>query len=668
MVGAPGSTKLIDDGLAALQAGQFANALTHLEEALRVAPNDPEALHLLGLAYENLGEREKALQSLERAVSIDPNEVAFRVNFSAILERAGKLNDAVTHLHHAAKTVPQDNEICLRLAKLAFSAANFEMSADCFSHLFSAAPGNATIYQGLALSLMRLGRYGDVLKVTQTALDLNPQLNQAYEIGVAAATALRKWALVIQFAEAWRQNSKNTAALKALAGGYFETGEYDNARTAYRQLLKATDNAVENLTSFGRFCLSIQDFAAAETLLKKAYEAAPCDPMVNFALSRLHMFLGDTQQAIKFCEAALDIDPGAVTTIAQFVKLKNGDVGDDILATLKSRLSDDFLSPEHKALAEFAIADVYYNRREARNAIKYYDKANTTSRRAQSAEGLIYNADLNSKLRDSEDRFYHKSDSDWQFAAGPVVPIFIIAMPRSGTTLVESILAAHPSVYGAGEINALPNVHDAIATWSRSTGATSIREASIEQRNQWRDQYFNALPHVDGAKWIVDKQLANIRSIGLMRALIPEARVIYIRRNPVETAFSIYRHNFGKVWSYATDMHDTIHAYGVAELTAKNWIAQAPDAITFCQYEYLVAEFEIEARRLVAHCGIDWRDECLEFHNSNRPVATFSALQVRNPVQKKKIASTELYGFALDPLLKTINDVGLDPETGAMES
>ena len=347
---------------------------------------------------------------------------------------------------------------------------------------------------------------------------------------------------------------------------------------------------------------------------------------------------------------------------------EDGDVAGGFVKKISTLAKKDSLSREHAASLHFALGEVSHKKGDFDEAMRQFNEGNKISYDMQAAEGLGYDASNNEALRRRELELFGDHVGSKEFELGVVIPIFIVGMPRSGTTLIESIIAAHPDVYGAGELTALPAIHAEVLHWAQQSGASSLTQASAGDLMQWRSKYFKTLPDIDGACFIVDKQLANLRSIGLIRALFPEAHIIHARRNPVETGFSIFRHHFNKVWTFAARFEDIAHFYGEYAKISSFWSEKLQSSFPLFQYERLIANFESEARRLLDHCGLDWRDECLEFHRVDRPIATFSSTQVRQPLMQNRVGAYEQYGSKLQPLVEGLRNAGVDLETGAILS
>ncbi len=238
--------------------------------------------------------------------------------------------------------------------------------------------------------------------------------------------------------------------------------------------------------------------------------------------------------------------------------------------------------------------------------------------------------------------------------------IFIAGMPRSGTTLVEQILASHPDVEGANELKALPNLIGLETQQGRGTfplwvpGTTPadwrrLGQAYLEETARWR----TVKPRS------VDKNLTNWLLVGAALSMLPAARVVIVRRDPVETCLACYRQSFAKPIEYADDLSDLAAYYANFLDLTRFWRERFPDSVMDLEYEALVAQPETSIDRLLDFCGLPPNRECLEFHSTQRAIFSVpSAAQVREPLRKKTARST-LYGSKLDPLRQYLRDAGV---------
>jgi hypothetical protein len=229
------------------------------------------------------------------------------------------------------------------------------------------------------------------------------------------------------------------------------------------------------------------------------------------------------------------------------------------------------------------------------------------------------------------------------------VPVFIVGMPRSGTTLIEQILASHPRVFGAGE---LMNLTRTVATLSRrapflgailAMGAPELRELGAHYVTEVRQ----LAPEADR---IIDKMPANFRLVGLIHLALPNARIIHARRDPLDTCFSCFSQLFSGDQPFSYDLAELGRYYSAYEMLMQHWRRVLPRGVMLeVNYEDVIGDLEGEARRIVSHCGLEWDDACLSFHQTERPVR--STFQVRQPIYRNSVGRWRLYERHLGPLI-----------------
>jgi hypothetical protein len=239
-------------------------------------------------------------------------------------------------------------------------------------------------------------------------------------------------------------------------------------------------------------------------------------------------------------------------------------------------------------------------------------------------------------------------------------PIFIVGMPRSGTTLIEAVLGAHSRVFACGDRPAMRR----ILRWP--TGLDQIEPEAYEGTLQdWAKFYFRDLPeNLRGADHITDKHPRNFEAAGLIARMLPNAVIVHVRRNPLETCLSIYRQEFNKNWTVAHRLSDIAGYYARYARLVAYWERVLPGRFVTIRYEEFVADFASAAPRLVQACGLEWEPQCLEFQKSPRAIVTFSSVQARSEVANGN-GRAQKYQKHLEPLIAALEAAGVDPNTGA---
>ncbi len=559
-------------------------------------------------------------------------------------------------------------ERLIKKGNLALKKGDAHGAAQFYQRAFESNANNHLALIGYAQAMMKLSNPGEALRAGAAAVQIAPKSGKAFQVAASAAMAMRDWAQLMNICEAWRGiDSRDPEAIRWLAHAYFELGSAEKARDVFHDLVKANPKSADHLVTYARLCLGAFDYVGAEVALEKAHTLSSPTAESLYALARVKMFLGALDEAETLSFDAIKKNPKFALPFAQYTTLRGGRVDDETRQQM-IRLADDAgQHPEHRASMYFAIGDVFHRDRDYAQALGAYDAGNALSESIISKEGISYQPTTFEQQRQREQRAFRSLPSGHAFADAPIRPIFVVGMPRSGTTLTESILAAHPDVVGAGELHTFPAIHNNVLQWCDSNGGKPVSEAPRQQLQAWRAQYFAGLPKVSDERFVVDKQPLNFRGAGLIKALFPEAIIIHIRRNPLDTGLSIYRNDFAKAWPYATKMESIAHFYGEYARIVHFWEASLGAAFPLIQYEQLIADFEVQAKRLVSLCDLDWRTECLEFHKVQRPVATFSTTQVREPIRQQVTHVIDQYGDTLlKPMIDGLTKAGVDMETGAL--
>ena len=194
-------------------------------------------------------------------------------------------------------------------------------------------------------------------------------------------------------------------------------------------------------------------------------------------------------------------------------------------------------------------------------------------------------------------------------------PIFIVGMPRSGTTLIEGTIAAHSNVFAGGERPLFPELHNAALSFALQNDLEMPPKGTLEE---WARNYLSDLPDLGEASYFTDKNPLNLEAVGLIAVMIPDAPLVHIRRNPIETCFSIFKHKFSKFWSFAHSLPDIAHFYGQYARLVSHWEQLLGERFLTVQYEDFATDFSAAAPALIEHCGLKWESRCLDFQKEKQ--------------------------------------------------
>ncbi|MEZ5493998.1 MAG: sulfotransferase [Pseudomonadales bacterium] len=359
-----------------------------------------------------------------------------------------------------------------------------------------------------------------------------------------------------------------------------------------------------------------------------ARRAAPKDVQPYLNLAKILIFMGRKEEAQKQVQKALDIDPLCGPALEQLASLKKWQKTDLPLVEKIEALQQQPMTVRNRGYLHFALGKMRDDMKDYERAFAHFSKAN------------IYGKPSVEKPFDKTLIAQEKALCTQKYLASvPTdntsdIPVFIVGMPRSGTSLVEQIIASHPQAAGAGELQEIVRLTRKLFE-SADYRAGKFRNKVPDRAtlDGLRDEYLSVLRrHRETAIRITDKMPENFNMLGMIALLFPKARIIHVRRHPLDTCFSCYFQMFEQVyWSY--DLEWIAKAYRRYRKTIAYWQETLPPGrIMDVDYETLVQNHEPEVRRILAHIGLEWDPACLDFFNAKNDVRTVSALQVRQPI------------------------------------
>jgi tetratricopeptide (TPR) repeat protein len=430
-------------------------------------------------------------------------------------------------------------------------------------------------------------------------------------------------------------------------------GRYEEAAYRFEEALAARPDYAAALMGLGDALSILGRPAEAQRAFERLLVIDPKYSAAHFGIGTIMNQLGRFADARRAFERALALSPKSPAYHRALAETARFAENDPRLAALEELARDEDTLPEdQKVELNFALAKAYDDLKRYGAAFERLQKGNAIKRRL-----VPYDEALVMELfREIAAAFTPAVIHAKRGAGHPSeVPVFIVGMPRSGTTLVEQILASHRSVFGAGE---LLYVQDLITSGTAGeeypSGVASLANDALRQFGGFYSVRVGAL--APQAKRIIDKLPANFRHLGLIHLALPNARIIHMRRDPVDTCFSCYSKLFLSGLNYTYDLGELGHYYKAYERLMAHWRAVLPQgAMLEVQYETLAENFAEEARRLVEFCGLEWDERCLKFHESKRAVRTLSEFQVRQPLFKSSIGRWRPYEKWLQPLLDALS-------------
>ncbi|MGH8212457.1 MAG: tetratricopeptide repeat-containing sulfotransferase family protein [Rhodanobacteraceae bacterium] len=540
-------------------------------------------------------------------------------------------------------------------------------AAELYRAVLSANPESFEAHANLGGILVALGRFACAEPHLQQALALHPEQAPLHQsLGVAFAEQGRALEAEASFCRSAELAPDNPDIRHHLGSALYRLQRYDEAKAQYRRALDVAPNHSGALNGLAQLARRHQRFAEAEELYRRVLASCPTDTAALYGLGHCLANAGRVAEACESMERAIALRPDYIDAYYRLALLGRKDAAGKWLAQLEKLATRIESSPERQQVPYwFTLGRWREDMRHFDAAFAAYAEGNRVVRRWHRLDEYA------TRQEPLDARFNRRIAATFTAAtlrAAPRaktrdarVPIFIIGMPRSGTTLVEEILAAHPAVHGGGEMRHLPDTLREIFGFDESAGCIAYPEivpslTADALHNASAAYLERAWQQAPGASHITDKLAGNFLHAGMIHLALPQAKIIHVVRDPLDACFSCFANVFerGSV-AYTYDL-DTLgrHCARYLELM-RHWRRVLPErAVLDVRYEELVADTELHVRRLLAHIGLPWDPQCLAFHSHRRAVNTVSLGQVRQPIYRSSVARWEHFRVHLGPLLDAV--------------
>jgi tetratricopeptide (TPR) repeat protein len=648
-------------GHAARRGGRLEQALAHYHSALSLAPDNAETNSVYGLMLLHLNRVDEATAPLKRAVDIDPSQPAARMNLAELYVRRNDIPNAIRIVETLASETPQFWWIWDKLGELKARANRFSEAAAHFRQAVERKQNDPSLVYKWSRATFDSGSPAEAKVILDSAARLAPGHEAILRLYAEIYEGSSDWSNLERTAQSWlRTQTQNPLPWMFAAKAQWETGYMTQAMQSYRTFLDRGGKNAMNLATFGRLCLTALAYDEASRALDEAERLdAECGHMLS-AKATLSMFRGQFQDALAYARRATGVNPLDTAAFKLLVQVSGGNITQDEYAQLRRLSENGSLRPEDRICASFALADYFDAQGNIEAAFAGYEHANKLS--AHRAQHELLGYDRTERKRQTEQliSIFPAVPQTTQTSARPI-PIFIVGMPRSGTTLIESIIGAHSKVFACGERQEMRSIMQEFVALAPNLGMSSVLETT---KQQWRDAFFRELPDLSGAIAITDKNPWNFDALGVIFELFPQARVVHVRRDPVETGLSIFRNEFPKFASFANRLEDIGHYYGEYARLMSHWQDVLRNRFMTIQYEDLLADFAGALPELLQFCGLEWEEACTNFSTSNRVINTMSTVQVRQPLSAFR-GRRGRYAQYLSPLISALGDARVDLQSGA---
>ena len=572
---------------------RFGEAARLCGQVLGLQPHNAMAHHISGSVQQCLGNHDAAIASYRTAIALDATLAEAHYFLGNILQMTGQARDAAESYRKAVELKPDYLEALSNLGAVLMALHRFGEAKHILERAYRLYPDCAQVLCNLGDLVLTEDDFEKARFYAKSALKTDPRFFDAHHL----------------LGKICRQQ-----------------GDYGGTLKHFRRALEIQPNNENLIGSMAEILEKRGQFDEARELLQPLIRRGSTNPLVLKAYSALSRNLGEERKAVRL---------------------------------LENTLRQERMDISRKISLHSELGKQYDRLQDYPRAFEHYRQANLLERELKLQPGGRPGTGFPA-VREIDGWFERFGADYWKrlprSTTGSERPVFVVGMPRSGTTLTEQILASHPAVHGAGELPDIPDL--AAKLGERGMGADRFRHLANlgkQELDSAARQYLRTLKaRSPGALRVVDKMPTNFWYLGLISLLFPNARIIHLKRDPRDTCLSMYFQRFGATMTFTTDLGELAAYHSAYARTMKYWESVLDIDTLEIQYEELVDDQERVIRRMIDYCGLDWDDRCLHFHETSRDVHTPSYDQVRQPMYRKSVGRWKHYEAQLAPLISAL--------------
>ena len=576
------------EGLAVLLTQQF--------------PNHSFAWKVLGAIFNQAGKINESLEAKLKAVELSPQDAEAHSNLGGTLKDLGRLGDAEISYRQATALKPDFAAAHYNLGSTLQELSRLEGAEASYKLAIALKPDFAEAHNNLGATLEELGRLDEAERNYRQAIALKPDFAEAHS---------------------------------NLGGALKDLGRFDDAEASYRQAIAVKPDFAEAHSNLGGTLKDLGRLVDAEASHRQAIALKPDYAKAHSNLGSTLQELGRLKDAEASYRRATALKSDFAEAHRNLAMMKKFSSRDEQFLEMQILYHDPSISEDDLCRICFALAKACEDLEDIAEAFQFYAEGNALRKKK-----LGYKKEKDQELFEKLKTSYPSIIShafEPEIVAPEHTPIFIVGMPRSGTTLAEQIISSHPLVTGAGELNSVSQFGAPL-----TFGQTPVNDATL---TSFREQYLNALQQRSGGNAIViDKMPWNFHFLGLIAAALPEAKIIHVKRHPAAVCWGNYtKHFVNDSLGYCYSLGDILHYHELYEELMGYWHQVLPSKIYDLDYEVLTEHQEEETRKLIDHLGLEWNEACLSPQDNKRSVATASSAQVRKKVYQGSSERWKLY-------------------------
>ena len=648
------------EGQKAIQLGLFKQAEQHFSAIIKIDPNILEVRTALAYVYAASKQHAKASSELKLILKSNPNNPQTLFNLANSLYEQKLYADALQYYKTAIELDPNFVNAHIHYGIAYRMLKDHDAAITCLHKALDLDNENARAFHVLGMVYVDIEDYNRALHYLESACGLAPQ---NADFRVSFASVLEKASLDTEagyeYHNACEVDPNYLDAFTTYGKYLLKNHRYDEALECIKHAEKLSPKNLNVTDLLGLVYSGMSNTDAAITQYRSALETEPERLSSLIGLSQVYLELGDTTKGIEVCDEIIAIDKNLTKGYIQKASMGKSMPSDGLAEQLLRFTENGSSEDKTKAETHFVLGKIYDDQNNYTQAFKHYTFGNNIKNKSSHYDIERNEANI-SKLMEIYSADLFKTHQN--LGVDSKMPVIIIGMPRSGTTLTEQIISSHPKVIGAGEV----------MFWSRTPTAMPlrlgtdtpypecVREISPEQAEDIATMYESTLQKIAGVETnpehITDKMPHNFIHLGLIALLFPNVKIIHTKRNPIDTCLSIFFQNFNAAHDYASDLSNLGFHYKQYQRIMRHWHEVLPGRILDINYEDTIADPQYWSRKLINHIGLEWDDACLAPHKLERSVKTASHWQVRQPIYKTSVERWKNYEEFLQPLIEALKD------------
>ena len=648
----------IASAMSALRGNRPLRAEETCRDYLLMNPGCTDHLRLLGHALMKQSRFDEAEEQLRMAISLKPDFPQLYEDLGSVLALQSRFDDAIPLFEEAIKLEPRLPLAHKKLGQALAAVGRGEDADEHFEEFFEKDPDAGAV--AIGMDHMKAGRKDEAIAAFKEVLRKNPDnVNAMRNLAVAYWREEKNYS----DAEAWLRRATSiapdyTVAWLNLGMVLVDMNKYMEAIDCYKSAIKCNPNdpAVWGglANAYARAMYPDKSVQAFE----KALELNAESPGVQMGYAHVLKTVGDQARALTAYRAAIEAKPAFGEAYWSMANLKMFRFEENEVAAMEAQIEKSGLTDSAEVHFRFSLGKAYEDKKDYDKAWHYYDTGNRKQRPLVSHDPLEMETRHSDIVEIFSEEFLKEHENKGFEAADPIL---IVGLPRSGSTLVEQILASHSQVEGTSELPVLSKLAASMGRYRSDN--VQFPQTVLELRNRdWRaygQQYLEAAQRhrLTDRPFFTDKLPNNFPLVGLLHLILPNAKVINARRHPLDSCLGNYKQLFGKGQNFTYDVEDLAHYYSNYDTVIKHWHKVLPGKVLDVHYEETVTDLENQVRRILDHCALPFEESCVRFHETQRAVKTASSEQVRQPIYTAALGTWRKYEKHLGLWIEELGDI-----------